>query len=365
MLRNEGFEHIPSACAISSIMDRSGTRFDGNDIIASIALMHERSNGLGGGFAAYGIYPEFADHYALHVFYDTPESRETTEAFLAKHFSIESAGKLPTRKNKLVTSTPIIWRYFVKPEWSRLELSQLDEDEYTARIVMRINNDFDGAYVFSSGKNMGAFKGVGFPEDIGDFFKLDTYKGYLWTAHGRFPTNTPGWWGGAHPFTMLDLAVVHNGEISSYDANRRYIEMFGYKCSLMTDTEVMAYLLDMLIRKHKLPLEYASKIMAAPDWEIIETLSEEEQKLFKLLRLTYSGALINGPFSIICSFSGGMMALGDRLKLRSLVAAERGSMLYCSSEESAIRLICPEPDRIWAPRGGEPVIGMLEGGAQE
>ena len=25
----------------------------------------------------------------------------------------------------------------------------------------------------------------------------------------------PGWWGGAHPFALLDYSVVHNGEISS------------------------------------------------------------------------------------------------------------------------------------------------------
>ena len=43
------------------------------------------------------------------------------------------------------------------------------------------------------------------------------------------PTNTPGWWGGAHPFALLDYSVVHNGEISSYDANRRCMEMFGYQ----------------------------------------------------------------------------------------------------------------------------------------
>ena len=64
-----------------------------------------------------------------------------------------------------------------------------------------------------------------------------------WTAHGRYPTNTPGWWGGAHPFALLDYSIVHNGEISSYDANRRYIEMFGYKCTLQTDTEVITYIL--------------------------------------------------------------------------------------------------------------------------
>ena len=47
-----------SGCAIVGIMDQSGNRFSGKDIITSIASMHERSNGLGGGFVAYGIYPE-------------------------------------------------------------------------------------------------------------------------------------------------------------------------------------------------------------------------------------------------------------------------------------------------------------------
>ena len=54
-----------------------------------------------------------------------------------------------------------------------------------------------------------------------------------------------------------------------------------------------------------------------------------------------------------------MMALNDRLKLRSMVAAEKDDMVYVASEECAIRVIEPEPDRIWAPRGGEPVIVTL------
>jgi glutamate synthase domain-containing protein 1 len=82
---------------------------------------------------------------------------------------------------------------------------------------------------------------------VGEFYCLEEYSGYAWTAHGRYPTNTPGWWGGAHPFTLLDWSVVHNGEISSYDANRRYMEMFGYKCTLQTDTEVITYMMDYLL----------------------------------------------------------------------------------------------------------------------
>ena len=49
---------------------------DGERIIKSISTMHDRSNGLGGGFAAYGIYPRRKDLYALHVFYDSVAAKE-------------------------------------------------------------------------------------------------------------------------------------------------------------------------------------------------------------------------------------------------------------------------------------------------
>ena len=56
-MRKEGQVRIPSGCAIAGIFDKSGARMNGEAIIESIAVMHDRSNGLGGGFAAYGIYP--------------------------------------------------------------------------------------------------------------------------------------------------------------------------------------------------------------------------------------------------------------------------------------------------------------------
>lgn len=231
MLKREGDVRIPSGCAISAIIDRSGTCFDGTDIIESIALMHDRSNGLGGGFAAYGIYPEYKDLFAFHIFYDDNDARIRTEEFLFRHFDVENFEQIPTRKVKSIENPPLIWRYFGAVPASKIKKNDFDEEEYTARCVIRINNDIPGAFVFSSGKNMGAFKAVGYPEDVGEYYMLDTYEAHTWTAHGRFPTNTPGWWGGAHPFTLLDWSIVHNGEISSYDANRRYVEQFGYHCN--------------------------------------------------------------------------------------------------------------------------------------
>ncbi len=80
------------------MIDRSGRRFSGEMIIRSIELMHDRSNGLGGGFAGYGIYPAYADLYALHIFYDDLAAKTSTDAFIDRHFDIANAEKIPTRK---------------------------------------------------------------------------------------------------------------------------------------------------------------------------------------------------------------------------------------------------------------------------
>lgn len=358
----EGQIRIPSGCAISGIFAKDGKRLSGEGIVKSISVMHDRSNGLGGGFAGYGIYPEYKDLYAFHVFYDSTQAKEQCEKFLDRHFDMVNLSKIPTRKVSAIRDEPLIWRYFVKPLPTRLESSQLDEQEYTCRCVIKINSQIDGAYVFSSGKNMGVFKAVGYPEDVGEFYRLEEYAGYCWTAHGRYPTNTPGWWGGAHPFALLDYSIVHNGEISSYDANRRYIEMFGYQCNLLTDTEVITYMFDYLNRRQGLTLNEIASIIAAPFWSTIAAKEPEERELLTYLRNAYSSMLITGPFSILLGFTGGMMALNDRLKLRSMVVAEKGDLFYAASEEAAIRVIEPAPDRLWSPKGGEPVIVRLNGG---
>lgn len=361
-MQKEGEVRIPSGCAISGIFSRSGKKLNGGRIIQSMATMHDRSNGLGGGFAGYGIYPEYKDRYAFHIFYDSPRAKTDCEGVLEKNFDIVNLSKIPTKKTPGITKEPLIWRYFVTPLPTRLTETGLCEKDFVAGLVFKINSHVDGAYVFSSGKNMGVFKAVGFPEDVGEFYRLDDYEGYCFTAHGRYPTNTPGWWGGAHPFALLDYSVVHNGEISSYDANRRFIEMFGYTCSLMTDTEVITYIADYLLRRQKLTCEEMAQVVAAPFWSTIEGLPEKEREKLRYLRSAFGSLLITGPFSIILGFEGGMMALNDRLKLRSMVAAEKGDMFYVASEECAIRILEPCPEKVWAPKGGEPVVVTLEGG---
>lgn len=359
----EGQVRIPSGCAISAVISKEGRKMTGRSVIESMKPMHDRSNGLGGGFAGYGIYPEYRDFYALHIFFQDRESRRQGEELLKEAFEVVQAEDIPIRKIPAITDIPIIKRYFVAPLQSLLSRLQLDEEEFVVRTVMQINTSLEGAYVFSSGKNMGTFKAVGFPEDVGVFYRLEEYEGYSWTAHGRYPTNTPGWWGGAHPFTLLDRSVVHNGEISSYDANRRFIEMFGYQCTLQTDTEVITYIADYLLRKKNLTPKELASVIAAPFWSTIQKKDAPEREKLTWLRTVFSGLLVTGPFSIVLGYTGGLMALNDRLKLRSMVVGEKDDRVFIASEEAAIRAMEPDAERIWAPAGGEPVIVNVKEGA--
>ena len=77
----------------------------------------------------------------------------------------------------------------------------------------------------------------------------------------------------------------------------------------------------------------------------------------------FPSLLITGPFSIVLGFDGGLMALNDRLKLRSMVVGEKDDRVFIASEEAAIRAMEPDAEKIWAPSGGEPVIVTVKEGA--
>src|SRR5665648_488766 len=241
--REEAPFKIHGGCGLMGICDESGALMAADIAVRAMAIQRDRGNGLGAGFAGYGIYPEFPDHFCFHLMFHDERAREEVEAILDRSFVVDQVEPIPTRP-----------------------------------------------FGASSGKNMGAFKGVAFPEEIAHFFRLEEYEAYTWLGHNRFPTNTPGWWGGAHPFTLLDWSIVHNGEISSYGINSRYLEQFGYKCSLGTDTEVVAYLFDLMLRRHGLPLELACEALASPLWSEIDRMPPEERELKRSLRAIYGPA---------------------------------------------------------------------------
>ena len=356
-------------CGIIGFMSRKKRMIKGDKIALALDSLKERGNGKGSGYVGYGIYPtKYKDCYAFHILIDnTPKFEKIkveVENVLEQYGTIVKDEEIPT-EDGIIEKTQIPWRYFYEVDEKYADR----EEDVVVDIVMEINDKIDGAFVISSGKDLGVFKAVGWPNEVAEFYRIDKYEGYMWLAHARYPTNTKAWWGGAHPFNLLNWSVVHNGEITSYGTNKRFVEMFGYKCRLLTDTEVVAYILDLLMRKHKLPVEYALFALAPRFWDEIDKMPEEEREIYTAIRLTYGGAMLNGPFAIAVGTPQGlifmngdiekdttMFGLTDRIKLRPLIAAEKDDMIFVSSEESAIRRICPKLDRVWMPDAGVPVI---------
>lgn len=91
---------------------------------APLRSWHDRSNGLGGGFAGYGIYPEYAEQYAFHVFYNNVKAKEECEKFINEHFDVVNLSKIPSARFRQITDEPLIWRYFVTPLHTKLAESR-------------------------------------------------------------------------------------------------------------------------------------------------------------------------------------------------------------------------------------------------
>jgi glutamate synthase domain-containing protein 1 len=55
-------ERVFDGCGISGYINIDGRKDCGDKIIDMLCILNERENGLGAGFAGYGIYPKFEDY---------------------------------------------------------------------------------------------------------------------------------------------------------------------------------------------------------------------------------------------------------------------------------------------------------------
>ena len=89
-----------AACGIFGMMNTEGKRFGIKDPVRAMANMHDRGNGLGGGFAVYGIYPDFKDYYAFHIMYLSKDAKEKTDHILASKFDIVYDEEMQTKPSQ-------------------------------------------------------------------------------------------------------------------------------------------------------------------------------------------------------------------------------------------------------------------------
>jgi glutamate synthase domain-containing protein 1 len=220
--------------------------------------------------------------------------------------------------------------------------------------------------IFSYGRYVNVFKGVGYPMDVAAQYGLDLhkYEADLWLAHTRQPTNSPGttpvW---SHPFSANDVAVVHNGDISSYGSNVQLLRLAGYLSFVGTDSEVIAFMLDYLLRVKDYSLEQALLVLQNPYEYVVSASSVRDE--VKLLMAEARGCQLDGPFTVVAGYCDGkdmyLMALVDRAKFRPIVFGEDDKAYYVASEECQIRSISPTAT-VWTPEPNGLFVASLNKG---
>ena len=137
---NHNFQKDISGCGLVGIINRDGKRISGSFACNSLCLMNDRGNGLGAGYAAYGIYPEYKDLYAFHIMYDELGAKTDTEEYLKKNYHIEKKERMPTASVPTIKIHPIIWRYFIKPLPEKAERELANESARLEKQIFVMEN---------------------------------------------------------------------------------------------------------------------------------------------------------------------------------------------------------------------------------
>lgn len=181
------------------------------------------------------------------------------------------------------------------------------------------------------------YKAVGWPESLEELYGFSALSSTTWIGHTRYPTNSPGWYPyQSHPFSVGDVAIVHNGDLSSYGANVNLLREFGYRDFTGNDSEAIAHLLWELYRRHG--------VEGAID-ELMYGLGERWARL-------------DGPYAVAFIVGAEKPLFGafvDPQHFRPLYVGLDGRALYVASEAAAIRAVSRRAE-VWALRGGEYVL---------
>jgi glutamate synthase domain-containing protein 1/glutamate synthase domain-containing protein 3 len=389
-------------CGVTGFM--ASIPMKGRHIVAPSMQMHNRGNGKGGGIAAIGLSTEdlgvtqevLDTHYMLQVALLQPDTLPKVEASnIEPYLEVHKRERIPTvddyRDVKgLEIKPPDVWRYFVQVKKEVLErfidenqLHDLEyrraEDEFIYQNSARLNQKFyaslgeQKAFVLSHGRNLMILKIVGYAEQVVQYYLLEDFKAYGWIAHQRYPTKGRVWHpGGAHPFSGLDEALVHNGDFANYHAVSEYLAQYNIYSQFLTDTEVSILLFDLWNRTFQYPLEYIIEAMAPTGEHDFDLLPSEKQLIYRYIQAGHIHSSPDGPWFFIIGRNNPyeeffqLIGITDTSMLRPQVfALQEGEVqigLICSEKQAIDATlqslaaedsrICPVADKYWNARGG-------------
>ncbi len=394
-------------CGVTGFM--ASIPIAGKHIYEPSVQMHNRGNGKGGGIAAVGLnahdlgVPQdvLEDHYLLQVAYLDQESIPQVESTnITPIFDIYKSEKTPTIDDYtsigLEVKPPDVWRYFVRVKPKVLDkfiqanlLNDMDrrkaEDEFVFQNSNRLNQTYYAslgekqAFVMSHARNVMILKVVGYAEQATQYYCLDDFRAHGWIAHQRYPTRGRLWHpGGAHPFSGMHEALVHNGDFANYHAVAEYLNQYNIYPQFLTDTETAVLLLDLYNRVFGYPLEYIIEALAPTTEYDFDCLTPEKQQVYKYIQSQHMTGSPDGPWFFIIARNDPykdllqLIGITDTAMLRPQVFAlqERDDVqigLVCS-EKQAIdatlqsiakedKRFCPIADKYWNARGGSATDG--------
>jgi glutamate synthase domain-containing protein 1/glutamate synthase domain-containing protein 3 len=376
----------------------------GRYIFEPSVCMHNRGNGKGGGIAAAGMNPDMLgvsrevldSHYMLNIALLEPGCLSTLkESFVTPFFDVAHEQLIDhiadfRELEGLDVRPPDIWRAFVRVKPAVLKQfienngfqgmpERHAEDEFISRNSFKLNTRFYSslgdkqAFVVSHGRDVMILKIVGYAENVVRYYKLDDFQAHVWVAHQRYPTRGRVWHpGGAHPFTGLNEALVHNGDFANYHATCEYLKQRGMQPLFMTDTEVSVMLFDLWNRVYGYPLEVIIEALAPTGELDFDLLPPEKQDLYDMVQATHLHASPDGPWFFIIARNipeaktYQLLGITDTSMLRpqvfSLYDGEVQIGLICSEKQAidaTLRSLAaedprfsPVADKYWNARGG-------------
>jgi len=394
-------------CGVTGFI--SSVPVSGRHIYEPSVQMHNRGNGKGGGIAAVGLSAEslgvcqdvLDTHYMVQVALLDPGVRPDVEKTgIEPHFEVHKAQKIPSLDDYravkgLEIRPPDVWRYFVRVKKEVLDRfieenrfrnmdPQKAEDEFIYQNSFRLNQAYYAslgekkAFVLSHGRNIMILKIIGYAEQVAQYYLLEDFKAHGWIAHQRYPTKGRVWHpGGAHPFTGLDEALVHNGDFANYHAVSEYLQQNNISPQFLTDTEVAVLLLDLLNRTFEYPLEYIIEAMAPTTEHDFDLLPLEKQKIYRYIQSAHIHGSPDGPWFFIIARNNPrekcfqLIGITDTAMLRPQVfALQEGDVqigLICSEKQAIDATLqslasedsrfCPIADKYWNARGGSATDG--------
>jgi glutamate synthase domain-containing protein 1/glutamate synthase domain-containing protein 3 len=365
----------------------------GRHLLQALQQMRNRGNGKGGGAAAVGLDADFfgvqpsilANDYLLAVAYLDGSARSQVEStFIEPTFIVDETFQVPTLPDfrslpGLEIQPPDAWCYFVRvrPD-ARVRFQQQHgiaddhdtavEDEIVYQNTFQLNRTFYAAtgdkraFVLSHGKNLLVLKMVGYGDDVFRYYRLENLRAHVWIGHHRYPTRGKVWHpGGAHPFTGMHEALVHNGDFANYTSICTYLAQRNMHPLFLTDTEVAVLEFDLLHRIYDYPLEYVIEAMAPTTERDFSLLPPEKQRLYRQLQAVHMHGSPDGPWFFLIAQSDvrkrayRLIGITDTSMLRPQVfALQQGTAAigFAASEKQAIdaalESLAREDSRFWS-----------------